>query len=400
MLVHLPRPDIEPLRPAVSDNAGRGSVKERSMSKNGLEEADKAIASSEQELRLLVETIPTLVWRAGPDGNIDYVNKRVLEYLGAPLGEVLGWGWMEKVHPDDVAFKVRTWLKNLQSEVAHEAVCRIRRADGQFRWFNVRGGPLRASDGRVHRWYGVLIDVDDARKAEDAVRESEYKLRKIIETVPGLVWSTGPDGEPTQLNRRILDYSGMQFEDFLQLGWKQFLHPDDFPETAKAFYHSIQTGTPYQAVHRLRRADGEYRWYHARGEPLRDEHGRIIHWFGLSIDIDEGKKAEEELRSTQARLARASQIATVAELSASIAHEINQPLAAIVANAQTCQTWLSAGSPNIARAKVAVDRIIRDATAAADVVRRIRALFKKVAPDKALLQTNDVLKEVWRLLQS
>ena len=193
---------------------------------------EEALTSSEQELRLLVEAIPALVWRAGPEGNIEYVNKRVLEYLGAPLGEVIGWGWMDKVHPDDVAFKVRTWLQNLESGKPHDAVCRFRGADGRYRWFEVRREPLRASDGTVLSWYGVLIDIDD-RKAEEAVRESEYKLRQIIDTVPGLIWSTGPDGEPTHINQRMLDYSGMRFEDFKHVGWKALVHPDDFPESRK-----------------------------------------------------------------------------------------------------------------------------------------------------------------------
>ena len=154
---------------------------------------EKALTSSEQELRLLVEAIPALVWRAGPEGNIEYVNKRVLDYLGAPLDEVIGWGWMDKVHPDDVAFKVRTWLQNLESGKPHNAVCRFRGADGRYRWFAVRGEPLRASDGGVLGWCGVLIDIDDRRKAQEALRESEYKLRQIIDTEPGLIWSTGPE---------------------------------------------------------------------------------------------------------------------------------------------------------------------------------------------------------------
>ena len=363
-------------------------------------DANEPLASSEQELRQIVETIPTLVWRARPDGDIDYVNKRVLEYLGAPFDEVVGWSWMDKVHPDDVAFRERTWLNKLDLEGSREAACRFRGADGRYRWFTIRGAPVPGSDGRPLRWYGVLVDIDDRRKAEEALQESEYKLREIVETVPGFVWSTAPDGQPTQLNRRVLEYSGMSFEDFLNLGWAKFVHPDDFPETKNALYAAIQTGTSYQAVHRLRRADGEYRWYHARGEPLRDEQGRIIQWYGISVDIDERKKAEEQLQSTQARLARASQIATVAQLSASIAHEVNQPLAAIVANAQNCLTWLSEESPNIARAKVAADRIVRDGAAAAEVVRRIRALFKQAAPEKSPLQINEVIDEVRRLLQA
>ncbi len=110
---------------------------------------EEALTSSEQELRLLVEAIPALVWRAGPEGNIEYVNKRVLEYLGAPLGEVIGWGWMDKVHPDDVAFKVRTWLQNLESGKPHDSVCRFRGADGRYRWFAVRAEPMRDGNGRA-----------------------------------------------------------------------------------------------------------------------------------------------------------------------------------------------------------------------------------------------------------
>jgi PAS domain S-box-containing protein len=251
--------------------------------------AEEAQTTSEQELRLLVEAIPALVWRAGPDGNIDYVNKRLLEYLGAPLGEVIGWGWMDNVHPEDVAFKVRTWLQNLESGNPHDAACRFRGADGRYRWFAVRAEPVRANDGSVLSWYGILIDIDDRKKAEETVQESEYKLRQIIDTVPGLIWSTGPAGEPTHVSQRLLDYSGMRFEDFKQVGWKAFVHPDDFTQTAKAYYHAIHTGTSYHGVLRLRRADGEYRWHHARCEPLRDRQGRIIQWYGLSVDIDESQ---------------------------------------------------------------------------------------------------------------
>src|SRR5271155_3738948 len=280
---------------------------ERYMSMGGYR-AGEMLTSSEQELRLLVEAIPALVWRAGPDGNIEYVNQRLLDYLGAPSGEVIGWGWMEKVHPDDVAFKARTWLENIESEHSHDVACRFRGADGRYRWFAVRAEPLRADDGEVLRWYGVLIDIDDRKMAQEAVRESEYKLRQIIETVPSLLWSLGPDGEQTHLNQLALDYIGVRYEDLLRLGWTKFLHPDDLSETANAFNHAIQTGTSYQAVHRLRRADGEYRWHHALGERLRDRQGRVIQWHGLTVDIDERKQAEDRLRRSEAYLAEAQRL--------------------------------------------------------------------------------------------
>jgi PAS domain S-box-containing protein len=127
------------------------------------------------------------MWRATPDGQIDYVNKRLLEYFGSPLEEIIGWGWMEKVYPDDVAFKVQSWLSNLEAMTSDDANCRFQGADGAYRWFNLRGEPLRDSDGSVQNWYGVLIDIDNQKRAEEKSRESELKLRQIIEAVPGLV---------------------------------------------------------------------------------------------------------------------------------------------------------------------------------------------------------------------
>jgi PAS domain S-box-containing protein len=149
------------------------------------------------------------------------------------------------------------------------------------------------------------VDIDDRQKR---ALESEYKLRQIIDTVPGIVWATGPDGENTYANQRLLDYIGAPYKDFRKRGWQQFVHPDDLPETLKAFHHAIETGTSYEAVHRVRRSDGEFRWHRDRGEPLRDRKGRIIQWYGLSIDVDEAKKAEDRLRRSEAYLAEAQRL--------------------------------------------------------------------------------------------
>jgi PAS domain S-box-containing protein len=146
------------------------------------------------------------------------------------------------------------------------------------------------------------------RRAEEALRESEHQLHQIIDTVPSFLWSADPTGEPTYVNQRALDYSGMRFEEFKHGGWEVFIHPADFPGTTKAFSHAIETGTPYEAVHRLRRWDGEYRWHQARGDPLRDRDGLIIQWYGVAVDIDDAKKAEDRLRRSEAYLAEAQRL--------------------------------------------------------------------------------------------
>ena len=269
------------------------------------------------QLQATLNVIPAYAWCAAPSGGLTFVNKRTADYLGLPKDHPLRFGidigaqWdahIPLLHPDDHEKSRESWSTCLRTGESAEESFRVRNAQGGYRWFRSRVEPLRASDGTLLQWVGVNVDIDELKCAEEGLRKSEYKLRQLIETVPGLIWSTAPDGEPTQLNQRILDYSGMQFEDYLHGGWEALIHPDDFPETARAFYHAIQTGTSYQVVHRLRRADGEFRWYHVRGEPLRDPQGRIIQWYGLSVDVDEAKKAEDRLRRSEAYLAEAQRL--------------------------------------------------------------------------------------------
>jgi PAS domain S-box-containing protein len=383
----------------------------RSSMKRSISNADskpqEALANPSQ-LQATLNIVPAQTWYAASSGGLTFVNRRTADYLGLgkdhPLrfGIDIGAKWDAHVpllHPDDHEQTRKIWATCLRTGEAGAVSFRVRNAQGSYRWFLSRAEPVWASNGTLLLWVGVNLDIEELKCAEQSLRESESKHREVIDTVPSMLWSAAPDGEPTHVNKTVLDYGGMRFEDFLNLGWKEFIHPDDFEETAKAFYHAIRTGDSYRIIHRLRRADGQYRWHDARGEPLRDKEQRIIQWYGLAIDIDEAKRAEDELRLTQAQLARASQAATVAELSASIAHEINQPLAGIVASAQTCRTWLSGDSPNLPRARAAIERIIRDGNAAADIIRRIRALFKQTPPAKTSLHINEVIDEVRRLAQ-
>src|SRR5262249_23957001 len=180
-----------------------------------------------------------------------------------------------------------------------------------------------------------------------------------------------------------------------------FVHPDDAANLQEAMRHALATGDGYAARYRLRRADGMYRWMEGRGEPVRDENGTIVQWYGISIDIDDemrAQQAEDALREPSDRLAKATQTASLAELQASIAHEVNQPLAAIVANSNACHRWLSAEPPNIERAKITVERIIRDANSTADVVSRIRALFKQSVEPRNPAPLPGVIAEVRNLM--
>ncbi|QIG95959.1 PAS domain-containing protein [Bradyrhizobium sp. 6(2017)] len=278
------------------------------------EEQSKFLA----QLQATLNVIPAYAWYAAPSGGLTFVNRRTADYLGLPNDHPLRFGidigaqWdahIPLLHPDEREESRKAWSTCLCMGEAAEFSQRVRNAQGDYRWFLSRVEPLRATDGTLLQWVGVNVDIEELKRAEQAARESEYKLCQIIDTVPGLFWSAGPDGEPTHVSQRLLDYSGMRLEDFKHGGWEAFVHPADLPETAKAFYHAIQTGASYQAVHRLcRAADGKYRWHHARGEPLRDREGRIVQWYGFSVDVDEAKQAEDRLRRSEAHLAEAQRL--------------------------------------------------------------------------------------------
>jgi C4-dicarboxylate-specific signal transduction histidine kinase len=161
----------------------------------------------------------------------------------------------------------------------------------------------------------------------------------------------------------------------------------------------METGDSYNVIHRLRRADEEYRWHQTMGEPLRDPQGKIIQWYGLSIDINERKRAEDHLRDTRIKLTKASRLATVAELAASIAHELNQPLMSILANAQAAKRWLNADQPNIAEVNSSIERTIRNTRAADETMKHIRALFKQKSVEKKESNIPDIIHEVVRIVQ-
>jgi C4-dicarboxylate-specific signal transduction histidine kinase len=155
----------------------------------------------------------------------------------------------------------------------------------------------------------------------------------------------------------------------------------------------------FDSVHRLRRWDGEYRWRHVMGEPLRDPEGKIVQWYGLSIDIDDRKKAEDHLRETRAKLNKASRTAMVAELSASIAHELNQPLTSVLANAQASKRWLASTPPNLEEVAASIERVVRDARSADQTMQNIRALFKRESFERKKSSVPEMISEAVRLVQ-
>jgi len=365
--------------------------------------ADEALRRSERQLQQLIDAVPALIWSATPEGIPVYVNKRFTDVIGAGLEGLTapdGSRSLGIIHPDDRAAAEQAVAHSFETGAPYLMRYRQLRRGGSYRWTETRAEPLRDDSGEILQWYGVSVDIDDLAAAQQALRERERELSLLADMAPSHLWRVSPEGEMTLANKHMADFLGRDLTDKRQLQevFDTIFHPDDMDAVSDVFGRCLITGEHFSMKYRLRRHDGVYRWMSGRAEPMRDESERIVQWFGLCHDIDDQVRAEEALRRASDKLARATQAASLTELSASIAHEVNQPLAAIVANSHACQRWLSAEPPNVDRAKITVERITRDANSAADVVNRIRALFRRAPHARSSEDINRLISEVCRLM--
>jgi PAS domain S-box-containing protein len=186
---------------------------------------------------------------------------------------------------------------------------RFRRSDGQYRWHLDRGVPLRDEAGNIVNWYGVVTDIEDRKRAEEALRSSEQRFRLIVNSIPGLVCTMSATGEVQLLSPQVLEYFGKSPEELKSWATSDAVHPDDIPRVISAWASSIETGHPYDIEHRCRRSDGVYRWFQVRALPVRDAEGRVTGWYNLLTDIDDRKRAEEALQQTQFYLVEGQRLA-------------------------------------------------------------------------------------------
>ncbi len=368
---------------------------------------EATLRDRERELSQLVDMVPSHLWRLTPDGEPVFFNKRMVDFTGLHLSDTDRPGTPRlqvmieaTVHPGDAPEFGATLRHCLATGDRFALRYRLRRADGVYHWMSSRAEPTRDESGRIIQWYGLCHDIDDQVRAQQALRERERELSLLVDMVPSHLWRLTPDGETALANESMADFLGWDMTDKrpLDLVLSTVVHPDDAEAVAEGLGRCLVTGEHFSMSYRLRRGDGVYRWMSARAKPMRDGDGRIVQWFGLYHDIDDQVHAEEALRRAADQLAQATRAANLAELSASIAHEVNQPLSAIVTNAQACQRWLSAEPPNIERAMNAAERITRDANSAADVVSRIRALFQQAPHPRRPEDVNRLITEVCRLM--
>ena len=487
--------------------------------------AEDALRESERESRLIVDSIPGFIAAFTPGGEVEFVNRPTLEYFGKTLEELKRWGTGGETHPEDLPRVVEVFTRSIVSGDPFEFEVRARRFDGVYRWFQSRGFPLRDTNGHIVRWYNLLIDIDERKRAEEALAASERNLKLTIDTIPALAWSARLDGSAEFFSQHYLDFIGLSAEQATGWGWTAAVHPEDVSGLAATWKRIMASEAPGEAEARLRRYDGDYRWFLFRTNPLRDETGTIVNWYGVNTDIEDRKRAEaalrraydsfadaqrlsktgsfitdlvgddhnwseeayrifefdpatkvtvqrvrdiihpddlpsfdsviargmsgvnvnfafrivtsrgavkyvrgvahvieqiegrpmfvgalqdvtesmvaeEALNRARSDLAHVARVTTLSTLTASIAHEVNQPLSGIITNAGTCLRMLDANPPNVEGARETARRTIRDGNRASDVITRLRALFSKKEFSLESVDLNEATREVITLSRS
>ena len=261
------------------------------------ERAEERIQQSEAELRQLIDAIPQQVFVFAPDWSPLFANRRELEYTGLTSDEIQWKDAAERVfHPEDLKMVESSRERAVADGVPFEIEARIRRKDGQYRWFLIRDNPLRDEQGRIIRWYGTRTDIEDRKRAEEMLQQSEADLRQVLDAVPQHLAVLGVDRSRLYLNQAALDYHGWTLESSSTRHASEFFHPGDWEHVNREVQSGFSTGSNVEFEARMPRSDGEYRWFLLRYKPLLDDNGRITRWIVAATDIHDRKQAEERLR--------------------------------------------------------------------------------------------------------
>jgi len=385
-------------------------VTERKRTEQGLRESEARLAESRRELQTTIDKIPALVASLWPNGERDFVNLSWQRFTGISQEEARGTTQMIPVHPDHRGLDASHWQRCLETGEPFEQEERLLRVDGQYRWHWVRREPARDANGKVIKWYGIGFDIEDRKRAEDALRESEAKFRDYAESASDWFWETDPDHKFTRLTedeRRLA--RGLATVSRIGVArWEFATDVQSEPEKWQLHRSMLKARQPfrdfvYQAAH----SDGSVVYNKISGKPIYDEKGVFLGYRGTATDVTalwtaeaEARESERRYREAQLELEHASRVATMGQLTASITHEVNQPITAAVTYALAARRWLNAEPPNFDEADDALSLIVKEGNRAGEIVGRIRALIKKAPARKDAVAINDAVREIIALTRT
>lgn len=353
--------------------------------------------------KVLFDQTPEAVAVLSVDDRVVRVNKEFTRIFGYEADEVLDRPINDLIVPVELVESSLAYTRLLREGGRVEVETVRRRKDGTKVDVSLLAVPVRTASGEQLVNYSIYRDISERRRSEGQLRETEGRFQAMADTAPVMIWTTGTDGLCNYFSKPWLDFTGRSMEQEVGLGWTEGVHPDDVQSCFDGFLPAYHARKPFRMEYRLKRADGEYRWVIESGIPRYTREGEFAGYIGSNIDITDLKRAEEErerLRKLQEELAHINRVTTMGELTASLAHEIKQPISAANVDAGTCLEWLRRDPPDLEEARQAVSRIIQDVTRASEIIARIRSLFKKGEPQREVIDLNEMIREMIVLLRS
>ena len=361
--------------------------------------AEQALRESEANFRDYAETASDWFWEIDPDYEFTLLTENA---FGSHAADRIGTACWD--HALDLKTEPEKWRlvrATLDSRKPfRDFVYRGLSGNGSPMYVKASGKPVFDANGEFRGYRGAGSDVTEIMRAQEALRESERNARSAIDGIAGLVAITTPNGELETVNRQVFEYFGRSLEELKNWGTSDAVHPEDLPHVVEMFTKAVASGIPYQLDQRLRRFDGEYRWFDVRGLSIRDDSGRIARWYVLMTDIEDRTRALARLEQMQSDFAHMNRVATMGQLTASITHEVKQPITATATNAEAALRWLDRQPPNLEEARQMLADIVKDSHRAGDVIERMRDLIKKAPPRKDRVEINGAIREVIELTYS
>ncbi|NLS07667.1 PAS domain-containing protein [Rhizobium sp. P32RR-XVIII] len=351
------------------------------------------------DIRMMLQNMPTMIWRTTAAGEMDYANERYLARWGQTLATIIGGGWKDSVHPDDRDGIVSYWANHIGTDADGMYEFRAGSPETGYRWYLSIATPRRDENGNVVQWYGATFDIEDRKRAEHQLRRNEAFLRQ-----GQLINKSGSVGANLRTGEHHWSdgaYRILEFDREVTPGFEPYLqrvHPDDIDLVRDKLEHIKRNESAVEFEHRLSFPDGRIKYLRVLVKPAPGEDE--LNAVGVIMDVTSAKMAEQEIHRAQAELTRVTRIATMAELTASIAHEINQPLSGILTNGEACLRWLNRAEPDIAEAREAIERVVVGARRVSDVVRQLRAIFTRKDPAPTKFDLNDLVRSTLPLLRS
>ena len=355
--------------------------------------AEQALRESEAKLRDYAETASDWFWEIGPDYKFTLLTENA---FGSDAADRIGTAcWDRALDLETEPEKWRVVRATLDSHKPfRDFIYCTTGGNGSPMYVRASGKPVFDANGEFRGYRGTGTDVTAIMRAQEALRESERSARSALDGIAGLVSVLAPNGEVETANRQLLEYFGRSLEWLKNWGTNDVVHPEDLPRVLELFKKAMAAGIPFQHELRMRRFDGEYRWFDNRGVPIRDDSGRIVRWYILLTDIEDRTRALAQLEQMQSDFAHMNRVSMMGELAASLSHEITQPIASARNNARAAQNFLDMQPPDLGEVREALGCVVGDTDRAGDIIDRIREHMKKAPPRKGQFDLNEAINEV------